>query len=243
MPAGLKPTNMPVALKPIKTKKIYEEIIYQVKKLVTDGILRPGDKLMSERDMAEQLQVGRPAVREAYRALEAMGIIEIKQGGGTFIREISNDSLAEALALTLMTQQYTARELLELRKILEVEAAGLAALRHSEEDVARLEDTMRQMREDLLTGDLGQRADWNFHYVVAEAAHNSLLLRFMDSIADTRCKLLQASRNELYRKPGMPQRLLKDHHAIFEAIVAGRDREARRAMYKHLVRIEKAILN
>lgn len=230
-------------LKPIKTKKIYEEIICQVKKLVTDGILRPGDKLMSERDMAEQLQVGRSAVREAFRALEALGIIEIKQGGGTFIKEISTDSLAEAMALTLMTQQYTSRELLELRKILEVEAAGLASLRHSEEDLVSMEGALKQMAEALLTGDMGQQADWNFHYVVAEAAHNSLLLRFMDSIADTRCRVLQAAREELYRTAGMPQRLLKDHHAIFEAISTGRDRDARRTMYKHLVRVEKAILN
>lgn len=234
---------MPVELKPIKTKKIYEEIVYQVRKLVTDGILRPGDKLMSERDMAEQLQVGRSAVREAFRALEALGIIEIRQGGGTFIREISTNSLAEALALTLMTQRYTARELLELRKILEVEAAGLASQRHSEEDLAKMEDTLKQMAEALLTGDLGQQADWNFHYVVAESTHNSLLLRFMDSIADTRCRVLQAAREELYRTSGMPQRLLKDHHTIFEAISTGRDRDARRAMYKHLVRVEKATLN
>ncbi|MDD4237897.1 MAG: FadR/GntR family transcriptional regulator [Desulfotomaculaceae bacterium] len=234
---------MPVELKPIKTKKIYEEIIYQVKKLVTDGTLRPGDKLMSERDMAEQLQVGRSAVREAFRALEALGIIEIRQGGGTFIKEISTQSLAEALALTLMTQQYTLRELLELRKILEVEAAGLASLRHCENDLLTIEGTLKQMSEAILTGDMGQQSDWSFHYVVAEAAHNSLLLRFMDSIADTRCRVLQAAREELYRTPGMPQRLLKDHHAIFEAISTGRDRDARRAMYKHLVRVEKATLN
>lgn len=234
---------MSVELKPIKTRKIYEEIIYQVKKLVTDGVLRPGDKLMSERDMAEQLQVGRSAVREAFRALEALGIIEIRQGGGTFIKEISTESLAEALALTLMTQKYTSRELLELRKILEVEAAGLASLRHSKEDMIRMEETLKEMSEAMLAGDMGQQADWNFHYVVAEAAHNSLLLRFMDSIADTRCRILQAAREELYRKPGMPQLLLKDHHAIFEAISAGRDRDARRVMYKHLARVEKATLN
>jgi GntR family transcriptional repressor for pyruvate dehydrogenase complex len=234
---------MSVELKPIKTKKIYEEIIFQVKKLVTEGVLRPGDKLMSERDMAEQLQVGRSAVREAFRALEALGIIEIRQGGGTFIKEISTHSLAEALALTLMTQKYTARELLELRKILEVEAAGLASLRHSGGDLARMEDTLKQMAEALLTGDMGQQTDWNFHYMVAEATHNSLLLRFMDSIADTRCRLLQAAREEIYRTPGRPQRLLKDHYTIFEAISAGRDREARQAMYNHLVRVEKATLN
>ncbi|MGI6491463.1 MAG: FadR/GntR family transcriptional regulator [Pelotomaculum sp.] len=231
----------PLELKPIKTKKIYEEIISQIKNLIHDGTLKPGDKLMSEREIAEQLHVGRPAVREAFRALEALGIVEIRQGGGTFVKEISNQSLAEMLALSVMTHKYTSSELMEFRKILEVEAAGLAALRRSEEDLAKMKAVLKKMAEDLSAEDLGEQADWQFHNLVAEAAHNSLLLRFMDSIADTRSKLLQSSREELYQIPGMPQLLLKDHQAIFEAISKGSEQEARQAMLKHVARVEKSI--
>jgi len=227
-------------LKPIKTKKIYEEIINQIKNLIHDGTLRPGDKLMSEREMAEHLHVGRQAVREAFRALEALGIIEIRQGDGTFVKEISNQSLAEMLALSVMTHKYTSKELMEIRKILEVEAAGLAALRRSEEDLLKMRAVIKKMSEDLST-DLGEQADWQFHNLVAEAAHNSLLLRFMDSIADTRSKLLRANREELYQIPGMPQLLLEDHRAIFEAISKGSEHEARQAMLKHLERVEQYI--
>lgn len=229
-------------LKPIKTKKIYEEIIEQVKNLIAEGVLNPGDKLISEREMADRLKVGRSAVREAFRALEAMGIIEIRQGEGTFVREVSKESLAQALALVLMTERDTTRELLELRKILEVEAAGLASLRHTGEELKKMEEALKQMEEDLLAGDLGQQADWNFHYAVAEATHNSLLVMLMDSIADTMRRVLKTARQELYRSPGTPQRLLREHYDVFEAIRQGRDQEARRAMYEHLERVEKGIV-
>lgn len=228
--------------KPIKTKKIYEEIIDQVKGLISEGQLNPGDRLISEREMADRLKVGRSAVREAFRALEAMGIIEIRQGEGTFVREVSTDSLAEVLALFLMTERDTTRELLELRKILEVEAAGLASLRHTEEELKKMGDALKQMEEDITSGDLGQQADWVFHYAVAEASHNSLMVRLMDSISDTMRRVLGTARQELYRTPGTPQRLLKEHQTVFRAIKNGQDKEARRAMFDHLDRVEKALL-
>lgn len=228
--------------KPIKTKKIYEEIIDQVKSLIAEGILNPGDKLISEREMADRLKVGRSAVREAFRALEAMGVIEIRQGEGTFIKEVSTDSLAQTLALFLMTERDTTRELLELRKILEVEAAGLAAQRHTEEESRKMEEALEQMEKDIASGDLGQQADWHFHYAVAEASHNSLLVRLMDSIGDTIRRVLRTARQELYRTPGTPQRLLGEHRAVFDAIRNSRDQEARRAMCEHLERVERALL-
>lgn len=229
-------------LKPIRTKKVYEEIIEQVKNLIAEGVLNPGDKLISEREMADKLKLGRSAVREAFRALEAMGIIEIRQGEGTFVKEVSKDSLAEVLALILMTERDTTRELLELRKILEVEAAGLASLRHTGEQLKKMEEALKQMEEDIESGDLGQQADWNFHYTVAEASQNSLLVMLMDSIADTMRRVLKTARLELYRTPGTPQRLLREHYTIFNAIADGHDQDARRAMYEHLDRVEKAIL-
>lgn len=228
-------------LKPIKTRKIYEEIIDQIKALIAKGELNPGDKLISEREMADMLNVGRSAVREAFRALEAMGIIEIRQGEGTFVKQVRTDSLVEMLALILLTEKDTTRELLELRKILEVEAVGLACLRHTKEQLQKMEAALNQMEEDIKSGDLGQQADWNFHYAVAEATQNSLVVKLMDSIAGIMGRVLQAARLELYKTPGTPERLLKEHRAVFEAIRKGMDQKARKAMYDHLDRVEKAL--
>jgi GntR family transcriptional repressor for pyruvate dehydrogenase complex len=141
-----------------------------------------------------------------------------------------------------MTERDTTRELLELRKILEVEAAGLAALRHTGEELKKMEEALKQMEEDMVSGDLGQQADYNFHYALAEASHNSILVRLMDSIADTMRRVLQTARQELYRTPGTPQRLLREHYEVFTAVQAGHDQEARRAMFEHLDRVEKAFL-
>jgi len=227
--------------KPVRTKKIYEEIIDQIKKLITEGELKPGDRLIPERELADQLQVGRSAVREAFRALEAMGIIEIRAGEGAFIRGINHDSLVEILGLVLLTEKDTARELMELRKIMEVEAAALAAVRRDKDDLANLKKFLRQMEKDIEAGDLGEESDMYFHTYVAVATHNSLLSHLMGSISETMRKVLKTARQKLYETPGMPKRLLQEHIDIYNAIEKGSAQEARKAMFNHLDKVEKAM--
>ena len=229
-------------LKPVKTKKVYEEIIEQVKNLIIEGVLKPGDRLIPEREMADKLRVGRSAVREAYRALEAMGLIEIRQGEGTFIKDVNTDHLAQALALVLATEKDAMLELLELRKIIEVGASGLAAQRRTGEELEKMDRALAQMEKDIEAGELGQQADWQFHYAVAEATHNSLIVRLMDSLKEIMSVLLEKAREELYQTPGTPQRLLREHRAIYEAIKSGQDKTAQKAMYEHLDRVEKSLL-
>lgn len=125
--------------KPIKTKKVYEEIIDQVKNMIYQGVLNPKDKLVTERELANRLGVGRSAVREAYSALEAMGIIEIKHGEGAFIKTVSTESLAKVLSFACLLDKGTPEELIELRKILEVESAGLASRRYKSGELDRME--------------------------------------------------------------------------------------------------------
>ncbi len=228
-------------LKPVRNKKIYEEIVEQVKQLIAEGVLAPGDKLVSEKELAEKLQVGRSAVREAFRALEALGILEVKPGEGAFIRRVEPQAFTEMLALALLMDKNTTKELMELRRILEVESAGLASLRHTPEDLARMEEALAEMEADIRAGNLGEKADWKFHYAVAVATHNSLVVELMNTIAGTMQKVLRKARMELYRTPGTPQRLLNEHRAIYQAIREGRDGDARRAMFEHLDKVEKGL--
>ncbi len=227
--------------KPIRTKKVYEEIMEQVKNLIAEGVLNPSDKLISERELADQLKVGRSAVREAFRALEARGIVEIRHGEGTFVKGGGTESLTEVLAMAGMMDKDITRELLELRKILEVESAGLASLRHTAEDLECMRQALKKMKSDIEAGSLGEEADWLFHYSIAGATHNSLIIRLMDTIGDTMRQVLKKAREELYMTPGTPQRLLKEHIRIFEAIRQGNDRESRQFMYAHLDHVEKGI--
>ncbi|MFZ5652011.1 MAG: FadR/GntR family transcriptional regulator [Bacillota bacterium] len=229
-------------LKPVKTKKIYEEIIDQVKALIADGTLSPGDRLIPERELAEKLKVGRSAVREAIRALGAMGIVEIKPGEGTFITESNTNPFMDMLAYLLVAERDSVRELLELRKILEVEAAGLAAIRHTAEGLKSMEAHLEQMKIDIINGELGEQADMNFHFAVAEATQNSLLVKLMNTIADTMRSGLRTAREQIYRTPGNPERLLREHYEIFDQIKNSNPEAARRTMFEHLEKVEKAVL-
>lgn len=227
--------------KPIKTKKIYQEIIDQIKAMINNGTLRPGDRLMSERELAEKMQVGRSAVREAFRVMEAMGVIKIKPGEGTFISETATDSVVKAFSSVLVAGDETARELMELRKILEVEAAAMAARRYTPEQLDSIYRALQQMEHDLEEGNLGEEADMNFHYAVAEAARNSILVKLMNTIADTMSRVLAAARHQLYQDPANPPRLLRDHQAIYSAIKNADPEAARRAMLSHLAGVEEYI--
>lgn len=228
-----------MVFKPIRTKKIYEEIVEQIKALIADGTLKPGDRLMSERELAERMQVGRSAVREAFRALEAMKIIQIRPGEGTYIREASADFIIDALSLVLNTGNETARELMELRKILEVECAGLAAKRRTEKDLDAMKKALNQMEQDIEEGNIGDQADLLFHYSVAKATSNIMVLKLMTTISDTMNHVMREARYKLYRDPDYPRNLLKQHWEIFDAIEAKKMFHAQKAMFLHLDGVEK----
>jgi DNA-binding FadR family transcriptional regulator len=111
-------------VEPIKSTRIYQEIVRQIKTMVQEGRLKSGDRLPAERDLAERFKVSRASVREALRALQSMGLIEIRSGEGTFVREISVESLIEPLALVILTQREAVEELFEARRVLEPAIAG-----------------------------------------------------------------------------------------------------------------------
>ncbi|MFZ3130268.1 MAG: GntR family transcriptional regulator, partial [Desulfosporosinus sp.] len=142
-------------IKPIKTKKIYEQIVDQIGLLVAEGQLKPGDRLPSERELVEQFQVCRAAIREAISALEMMGLIEVRAGEGMYIRQENIDSGVAPLAWMLFIEKDTDLELYEVRKILEVQAAGLAAERAQVDEIRELYEALEVMRMDLKADCIG----------------------------------------------------------------------------------------
>ncbi|ABO50703.1 transcriptional regulator, GntR family [Desulforamulus reducens MI-1] len=228
--------------KPIKAKKVYEEIVQQIKEMISKGELQAGDKMIPERELAERLQVGRSAVREAYRALEAIGIIEIRSGEGTFVRKLGNKPMTDIMSFAVITGKDTLFELLELRKIVETEAASLAAQRRTEEDINNIEKWLKQMKLDIEKGNLGDISDINFHYALTDAAHNSLLTRLMNSISETMKKEMVTVRLNLYEAHRTPWKLYHQHEVITEAIKKGDAEGARAAMLDHLVNAERELI-
>ena len=229
-------------LKPIKTKRIYEEIIEQIRILVTEGHLQPGDRLPSERDLAGRLNVSRASVREALSALEMIGLLEIRSGEGTFIKKIDIDSVVTPLTWVLSMEKDTVLELLEVRKMIEGQAVALATRRAKPEDLRELEDALHAMYVDLQTGQLGEDADHRFHYAIAKASQNKILLRLMNAMSDTMHQTLKASRIRLYEGQDAPERLLREHSLVFDAILKQDSERARRVMLDHLDGVEDRLL-
>lgn len=224
--------------KPVKTRKVYEEIVKQVKDLIANGTLRPGDRLISERELADKLRVSRASVREAFSVLESMGLIESRAGEGTFVRESTIESIVEPLALMVVRERDSGFALLEVRKSLECESAALAAVRARDEDLQKIEDCVSEMRNEVQRGELGDVSDYKFHYALAEATQNMVLVRVMATISDLFAQGLRSSRLRLYSLPGMPNTLFEQHTRIYEAVKNHHAADARQAMRDHLEFVE-----
>lgn len=223
---------------PVKSTRIYEEIIRQIKAMIAEGRLKSGDQLPPERDLAEKFLVSRTSVREALRALESVGLIEIRPGEGTFVREISVEALVEPLALVLLSQREMIGELFEARRLLEPAIAGLAARRATRDEVQEMERILDEQAKAIAAGNTGLAQDAAFHVAIGTAAHNRAITRIVHAVMD----LLAQSREESISTPGRPTRSHEDHRRILDAVRAGNAAGAERAMLDHVVAVEGLVL-
>jgi len=223
---------------PVKSTRIYEEIVRQIKGMIAEGRLKSGDQLPPERDLAEKFLVSRTSVREALRALESVGLIEIRPGEGTFVREVSVEALVEPLALVLLAQREMIGELFEARRLLEPVIAGLAARRATREEVQEMERILDEQAKEIAAGNTGLAQDAAFHAAIATAAHNRAITRIVHAVMD----LLAQSREEAISTPGRPTRSHEDHRRVLDAIRGGDATAAERAMQDHVVAVEALVL-
>jgi GntR family transcriptional regulator, transcriptional repressor for pyruvate dehydrogenase complex len=223
---------------PIKSTRIYEEIVRQIKGMIAEGRLKSGDQLPPERDLAEKFLVSRTSVREALRALESVGLIEIRPGEGTFVRQISVEALVEPLALVLLSQRAMTSELFEARRLLEPSIAGLAAQRATPEEVQEMERILDAQAREIAAGNTGLAQDAMFHAALGTAAHNRAITRIVHALMD----LLAQSREESIGTPGRPTRSHEDHRRILEAVRSGDAEAAERAMREHVNAVEALVM-
>src|SRR5216117_2250085 len=214
---------------PIKSTRIYEEIVRQVKQMIAEGRLKSGDRLPPERDLAEKFVVSRSSVREALRALESLGLVEIRPGEGTFVREVSVESLIEPLALMMVSQRGALAELFEARRLLEPGIAALAASRATLEEASEMERILEEQSKEIAEGRTGLVQDAAFHAAITRIAH---------AVMD----LLTQSREESLNTPGRRQRSHQDHRRILIAIRERNEQGAREAMLDHLDAVEGLVL-
>jgi GntR family transcriptional repressor for pyruvate dehydrogenase complex len=223
----------------VRSTRIYEEIVRQIRRLIADGQLKSGDRLPPERDLAERFRVSRTSVREALRALQSTGLIEIRAGEGTFVREVSVEALVEPLALVILAQREGIAELYEARRLLEPPLAGLAARRASEDEVAEMARILEVQAREVAAGRTGLAQDAAFHAAIAQATHNRAITRLITALLD----LLSQSREESLQTPGRPQRSHQDHRRVLAAIEARDPEAAELAMLEHLIAVEALVMD
>jgi DNA-binding FadR family transcriptional regulator len=236
MASNERPAELP-DVGPIKSTRIYEEIVRQVKALIAEGRLKSGDQLPPERDLAEQFKVSRTSVREALRTLESLGLIEIRPGEGTFVREVSVESLIEPLAQVILSQREAVLELFEARRLLEPAIAGLAARRATKDEINEMERILEAQAKEVAAGLTGLAQDAAFHAAIAGSARNRAIMRIVNALMD----LLTQSREETLQTPGRPTRSHQDHMRILAAIRRRDEVEAQQAMLNHLIAVEALI--
>jgi GntR family transcriptional repressor for pyruvate dehydrogenase complex len=221
---------------PISRRKTYELVAERLVALIGDRSFQPGDPVPTERELTASFRVGRSSVREALRMLESQGVIR-SVNGGTFVVADAAQPLNSSLRLLLTLDESTRlHDVIELRSILECEAASLAAERHRSRHLKQMDKAIEEMTLGLEEpeGDAFIDADLRFHLAVAEATGNRVLLHSMQAVRDVIRRMLMT----VFNLPGSAARAVEEHREIRAAIAAGDATRAREKMRAHLSRVE-----
>jgi GntR family transcriptional repressor for pyruvate dehydrogenase complex len=221
-------------MEPVRNPKLADSIAHHLEQLILEGALRPGERLASERDLAEALDISRPCLREALEILHQRGLIETTKSG-TYVAKFM-EPLTEPLAAMLQSSEQALIDYLEYRGLIEGEAARLAALRATDYEIKAIRQCLEKMKAahklDDPTVEAG--ADADLHVLIYEASHNIVLLHIMRAFSDMLRRGVFYNRNQLYTHPGFRDQLLAQHLAIGEAIIARKPEAAEQAASHHM---------
>lgn len=226
-----------VPAEPIARRKTYELVAERLVDMIGQGALRSGDALATERELTERFAVGRSSVREALRMLESQGVIRAAGSSSFVVAEAMNPLNSSLRMLFALDERTGIHDLFELRRILECEAAALAAERKMPEDLAEMDAATEEMAAALADSGLADGfidADLRFHLALAGATGNRLVLHSMHAVRD----VLRRALLTVYRIPQSPENAVGEHRKIREAIAAGDAVRARDEMRAHLDRVE-----
>jgi DNA-binding FadR family transcriptional regulator len=201
-------------LAPVERQSTVGAVAKQLLEHLTGGNYSPGTRLPPERQLAASLGVGRSTLREALAALDVLGLLDVRPGSGTYLAADSSELLPQAIKWSLMVGQPRTRDLVEVREYLEVVTARLAAERATDDDIARLKETVDAMRAAGGDVDAFVKADLAFHFEAARTATNTVLQDILHSIRS----LLAVWFDQTLRVPGTIEETLVEHEAVFEAI-------------------------
>lgn len=221
----------------IQAKKNYEILMDRIIDMIKERNLKPGDKLDSIEKLSSDFGVSRSVVREALSGLKAMGLIHIQQGEGTYIADFDPATFSFSKNTALIMKKEDIKELLEVRKILEVGAVRLAALNHTKEDLIALENIVQKMTN---MNKINEKVDYEFHYQIVQASKNNILIHLLQSISEL---MIETIRDTIYISSNKQNsnQFLNDHHRIFNAIRKKDPQLAEKYMLEHLTHVEEIL--
>jgi GntR family transcriptional regulator, transcriptional repressor for pyruvate dehydrogenase complex len=216
-------------LEPGRRKPLYERVVQRLEALIRAEELKPGDRLIAERELAGRLGVSRTSVRQALTALRVRGVVEVRHGDGIYLLRHADDLLG-SLAEGLIESHAHLPAINEAREAIEPYAARLAARRRTDEDLGALRGALGAMRDEVAAGEPGTGGDERFHSAVMAAAHNEVLTTLYEQLAAGLGTTSQAS----LAREGQPARSLGDHEAVLRAIEARDEERAEMTMRLHV---------
>ena len=222
-------------LLPIINKRLYQQVAEAIKHQIQSGALTVGERLPAEKDLAQQLGVSRPTVREALIALEIAGLVEIRTGSGTYIRDRGK------LIPPMLDAGPGPLELLHARLLIEGEVASEAAMRASEDDLKAIEQTIYDMERIMAAGEHARQADQEFHVLIANISRNSVLAELVANLWQGMFSPMFYKFSERAGLLANQERALHEHKAIYAAISTHDPVGARAAMRRHLKSVEQVL--
>ena len=224
---------------PIERQPIAEQVARQLLALVQSGNLKPGEQLPPERELAATLEVSRPSLREALRALSLLGVLRIRQGGGVYVSSLDPEALLAPLHFFVSLDARNLEDLFEARLVIESEITRIAATKISPENLAMLKDCVDFEITNIGDVDRFIESDVKFHQVLFETVDNAFLQSFATSL-----HILGKARGEITASiPSVMKQSLKDHKRILKAIEARDSDAAADAMKQHVVHVRNAYRN
>lgn len=238
-PKERKSTRQKTLFSAVTPSKIPDMVYKQLVSLITKGHLKPGEKLPSERAMAQELGVSRQSIREAiYRATTA-GLMEVRQGEGAFIISSFKGNLRQPLSILLEEEAEKVFEFLEIRKLIEGWCAERACHAATPADLKKMQNILKKMEKVKPAQSAWEKADLDFHSSIAVSTHNVLAMHVMEGLKDSFHTYFRVKKYST--KPERKDALLGQHRAILEAIREKEPKRARKKIMEHLDYVEKMI--
>lgn len=219
----------------ISKKKKFEEVLDQIKKLLINKELKIGQKLPNEIELSESMGISRSSLREAFKVLSVLGIIEGKSGEGTIIKQANPENLKNIMSMVAISKGLNTEELFEVRTILEVGAVKFAAERRTDSDLQEIKAILEEMDKLRYEDEEEQaRFDFLFHQSIVSTSRNRMLSIVVEVISDLLSEQIKTTRSELATSPEILKRFQEEHWAIYRAILKKNSTEAQRIISEHL---------